>query len=76
MASTTTVTFFFSFLYFKIRRQQQCAIVFYSSPFVANKASSSKLTINNDSMVFFNFRIIMARGRRLKKVGGDLDVQN
>jgi hypothetical protein len=73
MASTMTI---FSFLYFKIRKRLQCAIVFFSSPFVANKASSSKLTINNDFVVFLMFRVIMARGRKLKKIGGDLKAQN
>ncbi len=34
---------------------------------------SLKLTINNDLVVFLIFRAIMVKGRRLKKVGGDLE---
>jgi hypothetical protein len=36
--------------------------------------SSLKLTINNEMVVFFMLKVVMARGRRLKKGGGDLEV--
>jgi hypothetical protein len=45
---------------------------FFFGPFVAKKAGSLKLTINNDMVVFLKNKVLMARGRRLKKVGGDL----
>jgi hypothetical protein len=32
------------------------------------------LTINNGMVVFFMLKVVMARGRRLKKGGGDLEV--
>ncbi len=34
---------------------------------------SLELTINNDMVVFFKFKVIMAKRRRLKKIGGDLE---
>jgi hypothetical protein len=33
------------------------------------------LTINNEVVVFLMLKVVMARGRRLKKGGGDLEVQ-
>ncbi len=38
--------------------------------------SSLKLTINHEMMVFFMLKVLMARGRRLKKGGGDVEVQS
>jgi uncharacterized membrane protein YgcG len=35
--------------------------------------SSLELTIDNEMVVFFMLRIVMARGRKLKKSGGDLE---
>jgi hypothetical protein len=48
---------------------------FFSSPFVPKKASSLKLMINNDFVVFLMLKDVMARGRKLNKVGGDLKAQ-
>ncbi len=36
-------------------------------------SSSLKLTINNEMVVFLMLKVIMARGRRLKRGGGDLE---
>jgi hypothetical protein len=36
--------------------------------------SSLELTINNEMVVFLMLEVVMARGRRLKKGGGDLEV--
>jgi len=36
--------------------------------------SSLKLTINNEMVVFLMTKVVMARRRRLKKGGGDLEV--
>jgi hypothetical protein len=49
--------------------------VFFFGPFAKKKASSLKLTINDDFVVFLMLRVVMARGRKLKKVGGDLEIQ-
>jgi len=36
--------------------------------------SSLELTINNEMVVFIMLKAIMAKGRKLKKGGGDLEV--
>ncbi len=36
--------------------------------------NSLELTINNEMVVFFMLKVIMVRGRRLKKGGADLEV--
>jgi hypothetical protein len=61
------IAFLFHFFYLKRKK-----VLFYG-PFATKKASSLELTINNDFVVFLMFRVVMGRGRRLKKVGGDLE---
>jgi hypothetical protein len=36
--------------------------------------SSLKLIINNEMVVFLMLKVVMAKGRKLKKGGGDLEV--
>ncbi len=37
-------------------------------------SSSLESTINNEMVVFLMLKVVMAKGRRLKKCGGDLEV--
>ncbi len=37
-------------------------------------SSSLEFTINNEMVIFFMLKVVMAKGRRLKKCGGDLEV--
>ncbi len=51
---------------FHFQKLFSCCCIFFVKLFVAPQED------DDNPMVFFMFKVVMARGRRLKKLGGDL----
>jgi hypothetical protein len=76
------ITFFFLVLLQRRRRWQLLSLP--SSLCLKRKSlflwsfwsSSLELTINNEMVVFLMLKVVMTRGRRSKKGGGDLELHN